>query len=384
MLVETSIPQGQVFILNLFHVSQHVGQLVHGNRCRRCGACVVVCPAQAISIQEYKVSVNGCIDCADRACVAVCSSLADYDVVEQQLFGRNRESKEAFGIYLQALRAISLHPNLRQNAYGGGTASALTFAALSEGFVNAAIICAWGDGEPWRPGPRIIRQPKDVHLGLGSKYFPSPNLTSLNKLSDDDRVLFVGLPCHVLALRRMQQSDVTYIRELTSRVKVILGTFCGIPSLLTAEAFASFLRSRNILLEEIQRVTTESTSIRQGVRSYRIHLRDSHLDIPVLQLLGELSKERIQCDSRCFDYSADLADISVGGSIPPELPQRNLSNTLFVRTKVGEALLKTAQEAKLLHTRPLGRLGRHGLKLFPPFRKKRSRYLSLHSEHKAK
>jgi coenzyme F420-reducing hydrogenase beta subunit len=303
--------------------------------------------------------------------------------MEEHLFNRTRNPDEEFGIYIQSLRAISLHPGLRKNAYGGGTASALTYAALSEGFVDAAIICSWGYGEPWRPGPRIIRHSKDVHLGLGSKYFPSPNLTALNELSEDEEALFVGLPCHILALRRMQQAENSQVRRLASKVKVILGAFCGIPSLLTAESFASYLERRGVSLTKIKQVSTVSTSISQGVRSYRVHLREGYVDVPVFRLLGELSSERIRCDSRCFDYSADLADISVGGSIPPEIPTRNLSNALFVRTRIGEALVKLAQDANILHTRSLGKLGLMGLKLFPPYRRKRSKYLSHHRQSKA-
>ncbi len=366
-----------------FSLVQHIGQKVPVNRCRRCGACVAVCPVEAVSLIDNRVVVKGCTACSKESyplCILSCSALADYDRLEQKVFGRQRRGDEAFGIWRHALRAISLHPELRTRAYGGGSASALTYAALASGLVDAAIICAWGDGKPWIPGPRIIRHPREVVLGLGSKYFPSPNLRVLRELKDVQSVLFVGLPCHVVALRRMQQSANSTVQNLVDRIKIIMGTFCGIPAMLTAEAFAAYLTKHGINLHQITRVSNECVSLIQGLRSYRVHFNGGYRDFPVIRLLGELNAQRISCDETCFDYSSELADVSVGGKIPPELPLRHLSNVVFVRTKIGIELVRIAQKSRLLHISPLSRFGLIGLRLFPPFRRKRTRYLKSHEK----
>jgi coenzyme F420-reducing hydrogenase beta subunit len=300
-----------------------------------------------------------------------------------QVFGRLRHRDEGFGIYHEVYKAISLHPTLRQQAYGGGTTSALTHAALSSGFVDAAIICSWGDGEPWRPGPKIIRDPKDVVFGLGSKYFPSPNLRALQNLGNAKRVLFVGLPCHVIALRKMQFSDDAALRKLTKRIRVVLGTFCGIPAMLTAESFAKHIAERGVPLDKIIRVTSACTSLLKGVRSYRVHTATGHVDFSVLRLLRDLQRERLRCDDTCFDYSSDLADLSVGGTIPPELPPRYVSNALFVRTAAGEELVDIAQQSRLIGTRKMGALFLRGLRLFPPYWRKRARYRQYRKDRDA-
>jgi coenzyme F420-reducing hydrogenase beta subunit len=330
-------------------------------------------------MSHSQIKVDNCPSCTESYCVTICPALADYDLVEHKTFGRNRTKDERFGIYKKAVRAISLHPLLRERAYCGGTASALTYAALSAMVVDAAIICAWGDGEPWRPGPLIIHHPHEVSLGLGSKYFPSPNLRALRDLPDDTRVLFVGLPCHVLALRKMQQSEHREVRHLVSKVRIILGTFCGIPALLSAEGFASYLIHQGVPLENITRVSTEVVSLFEGLRSYRIHLGEKHLDYPIIRLLGEIKENRIHCDRNCFDYTSELADLSVGGTIPPELPEQYLSNALFIRTNEGAELVQKAEDMRILHTRPLGCFGQLGLTLFPPYQRKRARYLRYHN-----
>jgi coenzyme F420-reducing hydrogenase beta subunit len=158
-----------------------------------------------------------------------------------------------------------------------------------------------------------------------------------------------------------------------------MGTFCGIPAMLTGEAFATYLTKRGINLHQITRVSNECVSLIQGLRSYRVHFNGEYQDFPVIRLLGELNAQRLRCDDACFDYSSELADVSVGGKIPPELLLRHLSNVVFVRTKSGVELVRIAQKSRLLHTSRLSRLGLRGLRLFPPFRRKRNRYLKSHS-----
>ncbi len=364
----------------------NVEKLIPTDQCRRCGACVVACPVKAVTLKEYHAKVIGCTGCSSYSeglCVEACPITADYSILEKRVFGRLRKDDEGFGIYRRVYKAISLHPILRKEAYGGGTASALTYAALSSGFVDAAIICSWGDGEPWRPGPKIIRDPKDVVLGLGSKYFPSPNLRALKELGDAKRVLFVGLPCHIIALRKMQYSDKPSLQKLTQRIRVILGTFCGIPAMLTAESFAKYVSEKGVPLDKITRVTTACASLLKGIRTYRVHTTAGQVDFSVLMLLRDLQKERLRCDENCFDYSSDLADLSVGGTIPPELPPRYLSNALFVRTTAGEELLEIAKRSRLIGTRKMGSLFLRGLRLFPPYWRKRNRYRQYRKERDA-
>jgi coenzyme F420-reducing hydrogenase beta subunit len=338
---------------------------------------------KAVSLKDYHVKVNGCTSCSELSeglCVRACPTTADYNKLETQIFGRLRNPDEGFGIYRRVTKAISLHPELRKQAYCGGTTSALTYAALAAKFVDAAIICSWGDGEPWRPGPRIIHDPKDVVLGLGSKYFPSPNVRVLGELGTAKRVLFTGLPCHIIALRKMQYSENKALRDLTKRIRILIGTFCGIPAMLTAESFAAHIAKRGVPLHKITRVTSASTSLLQGIRTYRVHTTTGTVDFPVLFLLRDLQKERIPCDENCFDYSADLADISVGGTIPPELPPRYVSNSLFIRTQVGEELVDIARKSRLVATREMGSLFLRGLRLFPPYWRKRARYRQYRKE----
>ena len=60
--------------------------------------------------------------------------------------------------------------------------------------------------------------------------------------------------------------------------------------------------------------------------------------------------------------------------MPPELPPRYVSNALFVRTQVGEELADIARKSRLLHMRKMGSLCLRGLRLFPPYWRKRGRY----------
>ena len=156
--------------------------------CSGCGACVSKCNKNAVHIDDSIDSYNAIIDstkCVDCGlCRDVCPICNPPELLAQntcyQGWARNNE--------------------IRMNSSSGGVAS-----AMIEGFVKAggyACACVFCDG---RFIFRCSNNPDSYIEYRGSKYVKSNPVSAfkdvLNYLNTGNRVLFIGLPCQVAAMK---------------------------------------------------------------------------------------------------------------------------------------------------------------------------------------
>lgn len=157
------------------------------NSCTGCAACVEKCKKEAISIRDnlsaYNAVIdeNKCVNCG--ACERVCPNNHKVNLKEP-IF-----CKEGWAT-----------DSIRGRASSGGVASALMKYFVDSGGYVAA--CLFKNGE----FVFDITNKKDelIHFA-GSKYVKSNPIGIYNKvagkLKDGNKVLFIGLPCQVAAIR---------------------------------------------------------------------------------------------------------------------------------------------------------------------------------------
>ena len=158
--------------------------------CTGCGACQAVCPVQAVALVEAGfrgarpvIDQDKCIDCGK--CRSVCPVCVPV---------RKNSSGTAYAAY-----AVS--EDERKSSASGGMASVLAETVISEGGVvyGCAQLSA-GDIRHVR-----IDKMEDISLLKGSKYVQSDMTDTFCKvrkdIDDDRKVLFVGTPCQVSALK---------------------------------------------------------------------------------------------------------------------------------------------------------------------------------------
>lgn len=202
----------------------------------------------------------------------------------------------------------------------GGMVTALLVWGMKKDVFDSAVLVERkdsGDAEAV-----IARGIDDIISARGTKYFKVDTASKLKELLDQGskRIAVVCTPCQVRAVRKIQEN----LKHNSSNVELtIIGLFC-------LESF-SYIR----LESEIKRLlgvdlnSAKKSQIHKG--TFTVHLGEKKYSCKV----SDLSYATEKGCAVCGDFSAQLADISIGsvGS------QRGYS-TVIVRTATGKTLLE--------------------------------------------
>lgn len=305
------------------------GEIIDPGWCVSCGACVELCPY--IKSEGDRVAVIH--DCAltDGNCYMVCPrTYTDYAYLADKITGSSKDA--ALGAYREVLQARSSRLEISKVGQYGGVASAMAIVALEDSLADAALLTR-SDGI--YPRPVLARNRQQVLGAAGSKYGICPGLSGLNRFlrSGSEKVIVVGRPCQVTALRKMQLYSSVEGRE---NIGLIMGLFCF---WALDYSFYDQLKTRY-----------GTTSI-----EYAEIPRDAGISLDTDQGKITLSLEETRhyvrrgCHS-CADPTSELADLSVGSTEGDPA-----WCTLIIRTEKGASLVDKARDKGLLETRPAPR-----------------------------
>jgi len=307
---------------------------VESGACAGCGACVVACPYRGVleySAGEPKV-MGECRVCG--ICPQVCPRYAvQIDDLERFVFGRARKPEEDFGIYREIHVAKSVDDEVLKCCQDGGVATALISSALDSGVIDGAIVSGVNPSAPWLPMPFVAASRSDVLRYAGTRYTYSPNILALGRCAADGlkRIAFVGTPCQILAFRRIQKIP---LRKLSGAVAFTIGLFCSESFTYEGLMVRKIQDEMGIDLNEIEKMNIKGKML--------LTLKNGKsLEIP-------LKEAKVYAEGKCRycgDFSAELADISLGGV---GLNGRTFS---VVRTERGEKLFDQAIKEKALDVR---------------------------------
>ena len=119
------------------------------------------------------------------------------------------------------------------DAASGGIVTALLLHLLEKGEINGAILARFDASSPTRISSFIARTREEILEARGSWYSPNPHNAVLAKISRADGPLaYVGIPCHVDALRRLQKRNPV----LRDAIPFVMGLFCSrVPNFFATE-----------------------------------------------------------------------------------------------------------------------------------------------------
>ncbi|MEG9193934.1 MAG: Coenzyme F420 hydrogenase/dehydrogenase, beta subunit C-terminal domain [Candidatus Methanoglobus sp.] len=269
--------------------------------CSHCTACAAICPVKGITAGDRPIDfpnwLKDCVDCG--ACVKVCPRW-DY----RPLGG--------VGSYIEMFSARSK----RFLGQDGAMVTEFTATALEEGIVEKAIFVA--RDEEWRTRTVSIIDPEQLKNRkiTGTKYSFADVLPAVKEaVLDSKAVAFVGTPCMISALRKMQRS----FRKF-ERVKLAMGLFCT--ENFYHSQLSEFLAKKGVAMKDVLK-----TDIKKG--KFIVKKADGEITFPVKELDGIIPPG---CKV-CQDFSAVEADVSVG-SVGSEAG----FSTVLVRTDIAKRI----------------------------------------------
>lgn len=162
--------------------------------CSNCGACVVVCPNNAISMSTtplgrmFATVNNNCINCG--VCTKVCPSL-DKQSLHETFADR----------YLGTIRKVyvgkSTNKDIYENSQSGGVCTSIISYLFDTASIDAAILCQMDYGNPPRVKSVLVESKEELTNCQRSCYTPVDLLSTLKVATDKQSIAVVGLPCHI-------------------------------------------------------------------------------------------------------------------------------------------------------------------------------------------
>ena len=331
--------------------------VVNPGLCTVCGTCAGVCPRQAIEmrIEDYETGepfpalIGKCKPCS--ACYEACAGksvpLADLD---RFVFGRERNpEEEPLGIFRRCIKGYG-EGRLRVGSSSGGVTLGVVAHALEEGLIDAALVAVRSKEHPWRAEPGIITSAKDARRGVRSVMEAVPVNAALHEAvikMGYRKIGVVGLPCQIHSLRKLQQRGKP--KRLADAVVFSIGLYCN--------STAYYIGIEH-LIKEIGGIESLKEIIGMDYRagdwpgSMMVVMDDGKIyNIAGKAFYGSFlsiaSYRRDRC-LMCTDFSAELADISVGDIFQSVGDNRRWSGAI-VRTTIGEKLIDGALTRGFIH-----------------------------------
>ncbi len=322
-------------------------EVVKTGLCTRCGACVGFCSYECISwdnISGLPVKGSGCTDC--NLCMEVCPGKnINYPELWEMVYPGQKEKaqKSLLGYFENIFLAYSSDNRIRQNSSSGGVITSLFVYLLESGWVDSVLVLGMDPEIPYHAKPILTNDSEIVRYCSQSKYIANPILTALNTIiKEKKKFAIVALPCQIHALRKMQGVN----PKLLNNIKLIIGLYCG--NLWEPEATTAIVKKVGIKnLKEVK-----SVQYRAGAWPGKIEIKTKSGNVYSITKEGSNYLSFLYTVDRCFtctDYTAELADLSVGDGWYYENNTRGKGWSVVVtRTSVGNSVATEALKAGII------------------------------------
>ncbi len=323
-----------------FHLIQEVQK---PGLCHHCGGCVTFCTAINYGALEldpegrprYK-DIEKCIECG--ICHAICPEVGELDEEMKRLTSWSAP----IGRMMELTIARATSPEVRAHATDGGVITALLLHLMDIGRIDGAIVSRKMGAFSRVPWLAITKDEildaagfhfdtmhgmthfSKVYSSLESTF--SPSIMELGEVAKKhlNRVAFVGTPCQINTLRRMEVLGVVP----SGTIQYHFGLFCT--------GNFHFGPEQRRLLADVGGFSWDDVSKVNVKENLMIHLKSGEIrNIP----LDEINFMKRYACRYCDDYTAEYADLSFGGIGSPEG-----WTTVIVRSPLGRAIMADAKE----------------------------------------
>lgn len=302
-------------------------------RCSGCGACVAVCPADALTFDEGEMVVSPkstgyCKQATDGVTCGAC-----YDSCPRT----GDQSAEMLGEYLELFTAKSAFEVPHRQS--GGAVTAILANALDEGLIDA-VVTVNEDRWTLKPSSVVITKSDVLVQQAGSRYsWWVPLLAALKNAVVErklKRIAIIGVPCAMQAVARIRESDNDLLKPYAKAIRLTIGLFCTETFDYTMLIQGKLRSHYNLEPHEIRKLDVKG--------KLEVLKQDgSTIIVPLAELETCIRKG---C-RYCTDLTAVRSDISAGAIGSPAG-----STTLIVRTTTGKGFVDSAIRNRKLEVRP--------------------------------
>ncbi len=295
--------------------------------CVGCMACIELCPKNAIKIVDDLSSYNAVIDeeqCVNcNLCRNVCQNNTNIKVTHP----------------IDWKQGWALDNSIRKSSSSGGAAQAIELAFVKAGGIVCS--CTFLSG---KFGFSFAETESEIRAFCGSKYVKSTPYGVYKeikrKIQMGDKVLFVGLPCQVAAVKK-------YVGEMYTKDLYTVDLIChGSPS---PEILRKFLEQHGIDINEIQNIQFRTSTRFQLKENERYIGTKGVLDRYSMAFLNAICYTE-NCYRCQFAKLERISDITLGDSWGSKLSkdeQKKGISLVLCQTEKGIKLVESA-EMKLL------------------------------------
>lgn len=305
--------------------------------CHRCGGCVTFC--SAVNFGALELDAEGqpryadedkCIECG--LCYTICPEIDELNEETRQKLGWS----PPIGRVIETVLARATDRAIRAKATDGGVVTALLAHLFKSGRIDGAIVTR--QVGPFQREPFLALTEDDIRKAAGFSFDTSHGM---KRFSDYyltysqfrefhpliqkglHRVAFVGTPCQIRAVRRMQILNIIP----ADSIKYCLGLFCSGNFVFGEKQRDKLAEIGGFQWSDVSKVNIKTDLI--------VHLNSGatkHVMLDELEFM-----KRFACYF-CPDYSAEYADLSFGG-----IGAEDGWTTVITRTPVGRAVMADAR-----------------------------------------
>jgi coenzyme F420 hydrogenase subunit beta len=308
--------------------------------CGRCGGCVSFCAAGELHALHFGKdgtpefeNEEKCLHCG--ICYLVCPQVK---VLGDEL-KKKFNWKRPVGSYRELRSAKTTKRKVAAAATDGGVVTSILLYALEKNLIDGALV-ARRTG-PFSREPAVVTTAAEIidaagshyddvaHLGEAGRRYTSfvPEIREVSKLRERGlrKVAFVGTPCQVYSLRKMQALKVVP----SDTIALVIGLFCMENFSFTGKARRKLEKKLGLKLDNVTKLNIKDDVIMTVGAGAAVHVPFSVVD--------EIA--RPACFA-CPDFANDFADISCGGLGSPDG-----YTTAMVRTALGERTYNGARRS---------------------------------------
>jgi coenzyme F420-reducing hydrogenase beta subunit len=278
------------------------------------------------------------------------------DTISEMLFNDQEgiKHRSETGYYLQCFTGHVNNQEARLASTSGGIIAWLAGEMLSSGKVNAVAFVGQSDGVDNLFEYQIARDISELCKCKKSRYYPVEVSGIIREIKEmDGKVLFIGLPCFVKALRLAMKVD----NILKERIAYTIGLFCGH---LKTKYYAAYLsRCCGVHEREVKTLDFRKKVPSWPANKYAFEVftqnnsKGEHKQIMMQDVwASSWSNNLFMIDAceYCDDIMAETADVSVGDAWLPECVKdyRGTSIIISRRKEILDMLTTGHEEGVLL------------------------------------